>query len=400
MNPPRSSLHRIKIVFNKEMLDNLRDHRSILSALASTLIGPVLLLIMIVIVGRAFFRDQTDKKLQVAVIGSENAPTLMQFLKQNNVEIIPAPAGPETAVRNGDLNIVLVVPESYKNDFEAGRPATIQLILDSSRQSAVADIERIRDLMDNFTKLMASLRLMARGISPEVITPLALEMVDVSTPQTQVLIFLNMMPYFVIMVVFVGGMYVIIDTTAGERERGSLEPLLINPVARWEFVLGKLLASIPFAILSLVVTLAAFALCFNAFPLEDYIGFQLSLDLGALVSIFFVSLPMVLLASAAQMIITSFTRSFKEAQTYVGFLPLIPALPGIGLAFMPVKATLWMMLIPTFGQQLLINQMLRSEPISTMNIVISTAVTTVAAIALILVAIRIYQRERLIFGAR
>jgi sodium transport system permease protein len=208
------------------------------------------------------------------------------------------------------------------------------------------------------------------------------------------------MPYFIIMVVFVGGMYVIIDTTAGERERGSLEPLLINPVARSEFVMGKLLASIPFAILSVFVTLLAFALAFNAFPLEDYIGYPMSIDLRALVGIFIISLPMILLASAVQMIITSFTRSFKEAQTYVGFLPLIPALPGIGLAFMPIKARLWTMMIPTFGQQLLINQMMRGEPIDPLNIIVSTAVTTLAAIALIFVAIHLYRQERLLFGAK
>jgi len=396
----KASLQRIAIVFQKEALDNLRDRRSLFSALISTIIGPGLLLIMIIIVGKTLLRDQTENKLELQVIGAENAPTLILFLKQHNVEIIPGPDDPETAVRNGDSNVVLVIPDTYGNDFEQGHPATVQLIEDSSRQSAISDIQRVSRLLDNYSETIGSLRLMARGISPTVTEVLAVETVDVSTPQTQVLIFLNMMPYFIIMVVFVGGMYVIIDTTAGERERGSLEPLLINPVARWEFVLGKLLASIPYAILSLFVTLAAFALAFNAFPLEEYIGYPMSINLKALVGIFMISLPMIFLASAVQMIITSFTRSFKEAQTYVGFLPLIPALPGIGLAFMPVKAKLWTMLIPTFGQQLLINQMMRGEPIDPLNIIVSTAVTTVAAVALIFLAIQLYKRERLLFGAK
>jgi len=396
----KASLQRISIVYKKEVLDNLRDRRSLISALISTIIGPALLLVMIVIVGKTLLRDQTENKLKLHVVGAENAPTLMLFLKQNNVEILPAPDDPETAIRNGDLNIVLVIPEDYGVNFENGRPATVQVIEDSSRQSAFADIQRTTDLLENYTKIIGSLRLMARGISPTVTEALAVETVDVSTPQTQVLVFLNMMPYFIIMVVFVGGMYVIIDATAGERERGSLEPLLINPVARWEFVMGKLLASIPFAILSVFVTLSAFALAFNAFPLEEYIGYPMSIDLKALVGIFFISLPMIFLASAVQMIISSFTRSFKEAQTYIGFLPLIPALPGIGLAFMPVKARLWTMMIPTFGQQLLINQMMRGESINLLNIVVSTAVTTLAAVALIFVAFRLYQRERLLFGAK
>jgi sodium transport system permease protein len=396
----KSSLNRILIVFNKEVIDNLRDRRSIFSALATTIIGPALLLLMIIIVGKTLLRDQTENKLQLQVIGAENAPTLIMFLEQRNVEIIPAPADPETAVRNGDSNIILVIPEGYGEDFTQGRPATVKVIMDSSRQSALSDIQRTSELLENYSGMIGSLRLITRSISPTVTDVLAIERVDVSTPQTQVLVFLNMMPYFIIMVVFVGGMYVIIDSTAGERERGSLEPLLINPVARREFVIGKLLASIPFAILSVFVTLAAFALSFNAFPLEEYIGYPMSINLKALVGIFFISLPMIFLASAIQMVITSFTRSFKEAQTYVGFLPLVPALPGIGLAFMPVKAKLWTMLIPTFGQQLLINQMMRGEPISTMNILVSTLVTTLAAIAVIFLAIRLYEQERLLFGSK
>lgn len=396
----RTSPQRIVIVFVKEVVDNLRDRRSLVSSLASTLIGPVLILLMVIILGKTLWRDQTENKLKLQVVGAEHAPTLILYLEQNNVEIIPGPDDPETAVRNGDANVVLVIPPAYGDDFEHGRPAAIQLVADSSRQSAFADIQRTTDLLENYTKVIGSLRLMARGISPTVTEVLAIETVDVSTPQTQVLIFLNMMPYFIIMVIFIGGMHVIVDATAGERERGSLEPLLINPVKRSEFVIGKLLASIPFATLAVFVTLFAFALSFNAFPIEEYIGFPMSIDINALVGIFFISLPMIFLASAIQMIVTSFTRSYKEAQTYTGFLPLVPALPGLALAFVNVKPTLWMMMIPTFGQQILINQMMRGEPIDPLNIFVSTVSTTLAAVFCIFVAIRLYQQERLLYGAK
>src|SRR5690606_42078232 len=118
----------------------------------------------------------------------------------------------------------------------------------------------------------------------------------------------------------------------------------------------------------------------------------------ALVNIFLLSLPMIVLASALQMIIATFTRSFKEAQTYTGFLPIIPALPGLALAFLPVRPALWMMLIPTFGQQILINQFLRSEPISWMNVLISTAVTILVSLIITFVAMKLYEGERIITG--
>lgn len=396
----KTSLQRIGAVFSKEIQDNLRDRRSLLSSLASTLIGPVLMIVLIVVLGKTLLKDSLEDPLLLPVIGAESAPNLIAFLEQNNVTIQPGPKDPKIAVRNGDVNLVLIIIDDYANDFQDGHSANLQLIVDSTRQSAMTDVERARSLISSYSQQIAVMRLLVRGISPEIINPILTERVDVSTPQSQVMFFLNMMPYFIILVVFTGGMNVIIDATAGERERGSLEPLLINPILRRDLVLGKLAASIPFATASVLITLLAFALSFNLFPLEEYIGFQLTIDPRSMVGIFLISLPMIFLASAVQMIVASFTRSYKEAQTYVAFLPLIPALPGILLAFLPVRPSVIHMLIPTFGQQLLINQLMRGEPMNNNLIAISTVVTIVTAIILIAVAVQLYQRERIIFGAR
>lgn len=395
----RQSFARIGVVFLKETIDNLRDRRSIITAMISTLIGPALLLAMIMIVGRTFNQDANVMSFPLPVQGAENAPSLVKFLEQNGAEILPSPLDPQAAVRSGDADIVLIIPAGYAEEFTSGRPATLQLVLDSSRQSATVVIERTRNLLNAYSSQLAAVRLLARGVDPTLIQPLAIERLDMATPQTLALLFLNVLPYFVVLVVFMGGMYVVIDTTAGERERSSLEPLLINPIPRWELVLGKLTASWPFAVAALFANLLAFGVAFNAFPLEDYLGVQIQLNARALIGIFFISFPMIILASALQMIIATFTRSFKEAQTYVGFLPLVPALPGIGLAFLPIKPSLWYMLIPTFGQQLLINQLLRAEPISWVYVLVSTLVTLALSVSLIWLAIRMYSRERILGGA-
>lgn len=392
-------LQRVFIIFRKETRDNLRDRRSIFSSMLSSLIGPALLLLMIIVVGRTF-NASGDEPVDLPVHGAELAPTLIQFLEQNGARIVPAPRDPQAAVLNGDVNIVLLIPPNYRDEFSQGYPASLRLLFDSTRQSALTDIRRVQQLLNGYNSQIGAMRLLARGINPAVITPLAIEEEDLATPQTQALIFLNMMPYFIVMVVFLGGMYVIIDTTAGERERGSLEPLLINPVQRSELVIGKMAASWPFATVTLLVTLVAFLIVFNAFPLEETIGFQLSIDPAALINIFFLSLPMILLASGLQMIIATFTRSFKEAQTYVAFLPLIPALPGIALAFLPIKTSLWAMFIPTFGQQLIINQWMRGESVDPLNVLVVSVFTIIISIFLIFFAVKLYQRERLLFSGR
>lgn len=400
MNPHSNAFERISIIFEKELKDNLRDRRSVFSALMSALIGPVLLVMLIIIMGRTFNTDNLEKPLELPVQGAENAPSLISFLEQNNVLILPAPENPRQDVRNGVRDLVLIIPDDFGESFSAGQPARVELVVDSSRQSAMPAVERARMLLDQYSAQIGSLRLMARGVSPAVLQPVIVARVDVSTPQSQVGIFLNMMPYFIVLVVFVGGMYVIIDTTAGERERGSLEPLLINPAPRWEVVVGKLAAAIPFAVFAVFLTLVAFAIGFNVFPIEDYVGFQVSIDTNVMIGIFLISLPMILLASALQMIIATFTRSFKEAQTYVAFLPLIPALPGIALAFIPVRASYLNMAIPTFGQQLLINQLMRGEPIDPANVVVSVISTTLCAILLVYLAVQLFKRERILMGAK
>jgi len=392
---------RIWTVFAKEVQDNLRDRRSILSALSSALIGPAVLLVLIVILGKTLFADLQEQTFELPLVGGEYAPALVHFLEQNGAILLSGPDDPEDAVRNGDVDLVLVIPGAeFGEDFSQGRPAAVRLVVDTTRQSASVKVERARNLLQSYAQQIGALRLMARGIDPVVLRPLAVEVRDVSTPQTQALLFVNMMPYFVVLVVFVGGMYVVIDTTAGERERGSLEPLLINPARRWELVLGKLLASLPFAMLSLFLTLTAFGSAFNLFPIEDYIGVQLRLSVPALAGIFVIALPMILLASSLQMVVATYTRSFKEAQTYVSLLALVPALPGIGLAFLPVKPTLVNMLIPTFGQQLLINQLMRGEPINLLFVAISAIATLVASLPLIYISVRLFERERVMFGPR
>ena len=394
----QEALRRIWVIFKKEVLDNLRDRRSLSSSLLTPVFMPVFLIAMIMVVGKSMLSDVVETPLYLPVVGAENAPGLMTFLQQNNVQVVPAPADPRSAVREGEVNVVLVIPADYGEALSKGRPAPLELVLDTSRQSAIGDISRARNLIGAYEGTIASLRLQARGVSPSLVNVVSIQTTDIATPQSQAVIFLNMLPFLLIMTVFVGSMYVIIDATAGERERGSLEPLLINPARRSEFVIGKLLAALPFGLVTLALALALFWAGFAFVPLEEYIGFKMEISSLVMWQIFWLAAPMVLLAAALQMVVASYTRSFKEAQTYLSFLPLVAGLPGAFLAFLPVKAKLGLMLIPTFGQSLLINQMLRGETVLAVNTLVTVAATLLAALGLTWLAIWLYHREQILHG--
>lgn len=390
-------IKKILIIIQKELLDNLRDYRSWITGLFWALFGPLLLGGMITLLGSTL-RENVEAPLILPVSGAERAPSLIAFLEQRDIIVEPAPADAQAAVIAGDINVALIIPEEYSEEFSAGETATLQLVLDSTRQSAMADIERTRNALDTYNSYIGVLRLSLRGVSPEVMRVVQIEEMDTATPQSQALIFISMLPYFIIFAIFNGASPVITDATAGERERGSLEPLLINPLPRGWFAIGKMLSAVPFAIINLIVTLAGFAAIFRLLPVEDLLGVQIGLDISALIAIFLICLPIVFLACAIQTLIASFTKTTKEAGTYLPFIGLIPSLPGLALAFLPVKPDLWTMLIPTFGQQILINQFLRYEPILFSNIVVSAGLTLVLALAITFIGIKLYEGERIISG--
>jgi sodium transport system permease protein len=390
-------LERIGIIFTKELTDHLRDRRTVITSLFYPLLGPLMLILLFTVIGQTA-ATRAEQPLELPVAGAERAPALVEFLRQNNARVQPAPANPQAAVSAGDADVVLVIPPHYADDFRAGRPATVQLVLDESRIAANTTIDRARNLLSQYSRQIGALRLLARGVSPLAVQALAIEDVDVATAQSRAANLLNLLPYFIIFALFSGGAGLAVDTTAGERERGSLEPLLLNPVPRRDFVLGKMSAALVLTLVAVAETLLGFALVLNLVPLGRAFGVQLSFSLASLATIFAISIPIMLLASALQMIVASTSRGAKEASTYLQLIPLIPALPGFVLAFMPIKPALWNLAIPTFGQQLLINQVMRGEPLNLLYVAISALVTLVTGAALLLIAIRLYQRESIVFG--
>ena len=203
---------RIGIVFAKEVIDNLRDRRTLINVLLSTMIGPAMLFLLFTVMGRES-SERADKPIDLPVSGAEYAPNLITFLSQNDVKIQSGPADPESEVRAGNHDVVLVIPSSHPEDFTAGRPATVRLVVDQSRQSSGATVMRVQRLLEAYNNQIATLRLMARGVSPTVVNALALEEVDVATPQSMAAMLLYIMPFFLVIAVSQGHV-------PGNRHRG------------------------------------------------------------------------------------------------------------------------------------------------------------------------------------
>lgn len=385
-------------VAHKEIVENLRDRRTVLSTfLFGPLFGPVLfVLLMGFMVGEEL--ERAEKPLALPVIGAAHAPNLVAWLGANGVAIEAPPADPEAAVKRHDHDLVLRIPAGFGAAWQAGERAPLELLLDQSQIKAQQSVARVRALLELYARTTATQRLLVRGIQPELIAPLKITDIDYSTPQSRAGMLLSFVPYLLILTVFAGAMYLAIDTTAGERERQSLEPLLINPVPRSSVMLGKLLATACFALTSLVLCIVAFALTSGLIPGEQM---AISIQLGwrECLLLLLSTAPIALVGAAIEVTVAAFSKSYREAQTWLGILIILPALPSMLMAINPVKPADWMYAVPLLSQQLLIEQTVKGEPVAAAHLLVSAATTLALGALFAVVAARLYHREHLAVSA-
>jgi sodium transport system permease protein len=385
-------------VYLKECRESLRDRRALLNALIiGPLLGPLLFIgLLRFSIGHEL--EQADKPLPVVIIGAERAPNLVTALQQQGLQALPPVGDIETAVREQRVALALRITEQFASDWRAGRPAQVDIIYDSSQRAGGSQFERLHGMLENYSRRTGAMRLVARGLTPSAGNGLLIATRDQATPQARGALLFAMLPYFLILTSFIGGMWLAIDSTAGERERQSLEPLLVNPVAREQILLGKLGAAASFSFTSLVLGLLAFSVAARLLPAQR-IEMSLDIEPAVIGGILLLMVPLVVLIVISQMLVAAFARSAREAQTYVGLLQLLPLIPSIAVSVLPVMPQPWMYALPLIGQQLTMLRLLRGEPVDALPLALCTVVTVLAAGAAFLVAKRIYESERLAINA-
>lgn len=385
-------------VYKKEIRENLRDRRSLFN---SVLLGPILFPILFI--GLAYFtgskqQENAEKVLEVPVVGVEHAPNLIGFLEQQGVVIQAAPADPEKSVKTQEVQVIVRIPEQFGEQWTAGEPAVIEVIADPSRRESRIPQQRIRGLLNAYGAQIGQLRVQLRGVSPTLRSPIMIKDVDLSTPQSRGMLVMIMLPYVLMITAFTGGMHLAIDSTAGEKERKSLEPLLISPVPRWQIMLGKMSATATFAFASLALTLLAFRFAFPLLP-TGALGVDLNLSGKAVGGILMAISPVVILAAAMLTTLAALAKSLREAQSYMGLVFMIPMIPSLIFMVNPMKPETWMMAIPMFSQNLLIGEFVRGESVSLLWLAMSMGSTLLIGFGFAAVAANLFNRPRIVFSS-
>jgi sodium transport system permease protein len=348
-------------VFRKEWVDALRDRRTLLMVLASSVaIGPLVLALLSALVAGIEARAEAR---EIVVVGIEHAPTLRNFLERQTYVVKPAPADYERQLADRSLgDPVVVIAPGFEQQLVGGEPPLVEVVSSAANPRAQSGVGRVQALLQGFVREQAMLRLAWRGVSPALLQPVEIAERDLADPAARAAQFTTLVPFFVLMAVLYGALNAALDTTAGERERGSLEPLLTNPLPRSALVLGKWGA------------VAAVGLLIAVLSAVSFIPAQWLIRSESLASLFrygwreaalFVALllPLAGALAALLMAIAIRSKSFKEAQAGATVVVLAVSLLPMATLFNQEGETVWHRFVPGLAQISLMGRVLRGEDI-------------------------------------
>ena len=387
------------VVFRKELVDSLRERRSLISALVfGPLFGPVLF-VLVTSYAVNLQIDEAEQPIEVPIIDGEGVENLVSHLFRRQIDVdherFTEVDALRDAVRRAEVDVGLVVDRDFGEALARGDAARVWIVADLANNTARPSITRLRAALDEYGRGIGVQRLALRGVDPGLATPLAVLTDDVSTPSGRAVLLLGMMTYFLLFSTLLGGTQVAIDTTAGERERGSLEPLLTLAASRAELVWGKIGVTFVFMAVSLAISIASFAIAVQFLPLAE-IGMTASLTPLVCVGIYLVMLPFSALGAGVMTVVASYTKSFREAQTYTSIAMVAPPLPIILVVLNPVQPSLPLMLVPSLSQHLLVTELVKGEAFDPLHLAVSAVVTIAVGVVCGFATVRRYRGEAIL----
>jgi len=368
-------MREILAIYFKEISDAMRDRRTLLMVLASSLLlVPVLLFVFSTIMSQV---ESQSVDRSVIVVNMKDAPSLENYILRQGYQIKQAPADYEEKSRNKELTKpVLIVSDNFENNLAQLKRVELEIAYDTSNRQAEMGLRPLRSLLNGYTQERSSLALMMRGVSAEVLQAVEVKERHISRPDERRVTITGMLPMVLIMAIVMGGMFAAIDSTAGERERGSLEPLMMNPVSGMQLAIGKTAAVASVSVLIVILTVSSF------FPAQSVIAnealraeFQFGWKDAA--AFLVVLIPLAAALSALQVALSLTCKTFKEANVRNQLLSLVVPFMPMFFILNPGKEPAWLGWVPIMAQTQMMNQVLKGELVSANSIGMAIAVCAV-----------------------
>ena len=381
-------------VMRKELRDFARDRRTFLLTLFTAPLLYPLLFLGIDKLSNLRVENQLEKDMALPVVGIERAPNLVAFLASHGITASEAPDDYEARIRAQREDVALVIAPDFAEAWHAGKPAKVEIVADTTRRTSDVQVARVRTVLTAYGQSVGALRLLARGVNPMVAAPVSVGTRDLATAEAKRGIFLSViLPMLLMMFAFIGGSHLVMDTTAGERERQSLEPLLATPASRGALVSGKMLASAAVGLTAILLILLSFK--FSASIGRGMAG-SLDVSFMAMGKLLLVLLPLVLIGTALLTCLAAGARSMKEAQSHIVWLMMLAMMPGYALMAYPLKDTqLWQYAVPFLSQNQMLVKVTRGEMPGAEQWGVYLAASLLMAVLLWAVAVWRYKQEKL-----
>jgi sodium transport system permease protein len=384
------------VVFRKELTDALRDRRTWLVVLASSLVaGPVSLLLLASFVSSA---EESAAKREVVIVNAAAAPALINFLQRQGAQVRDAPANFREQLQSGRLqNAVVVIPDDFARRLARGESVQLDVVFDETATRAQTAVRTTLALLQGYNRELGVQRLLARGASPQLMQPLRIEEVNLASSRGRGAQLLFLVPWLALVGAVVGAISVAIDVTAGERERGSLEPLLMNPVSTASIVIGKWAVAAACSAAVVFLTLAGFTVAMQFVRSENLAALM---QFGAPEAILFIVLllPFSAMVAALNMLAATYGRSHKEAQTYASYIAMLVNFVPVIPLFLTIRDATWQLLVPALGQQTVLMRALRGEPVGAIDVLLPSTIALAATAAALMLQARLLRDERIVFS--
>jgi len=380
-------ISNIMTMLRKELIDAARDKRSVMAGLYYAIGTPLLMCGMfMLLIGQM----SSPEDLNIKIENGERAPDLVKYLSSQGIT-----HGDDQDKSLDVKDIRLIFSDDYAAQMAKGLSAEVTLVADNSNEKLQNSIRRLEKNLQTYSAEMGSLRLIARGIDPRVIQPIKVNVEDQATPDSKGGVILGVATMTMIYAVFISGMNLAIDTSAGERERNSLALLLSHPVSTRNIVLAKVLAVTVFAMLGLLLTLIISKLSYSFVPWQE-LGFTVSISTNFILLMLLIGLPIAIMAASLQLFVSFMAKTFKEAQSYLTLVLIVPMMLSMAASYNIAPDTLqW---LPVSGQQQALIAFIKGREIPMLQLLLSSLTTLVIAFGLTFAMERSLKSEKIVFG--
>ncbi|WGL18294.1 ABC transporter permease [Microbulbifer bruguierae] len=378
-------------LLRKEFLEAWRDRRALIMAVSFALLFPVMM------AGGATFmiKKQIEETSRVAILGGERAPLLLERLRGPGLEVERLEAGEPRELLAQGYHLVLSVSEGFVERYQEFRAPQLYLYLDSSSREAGRAQRQVQERLAALQQMVVTQRLVARGVGAGLLAPWQLEVRDVSTPSSRGALLLAMVPGLLVLTLFVASLATSVDTSAGERERLSMETLLLQPLPPWQIITAKMFAVASLGWIGSVLAIGALVLLMPTMPLAE-LGIKQDTTPVGVLSMGLLLLPLALLVAVLQILLALRSRSFKDAQTQLSIFQIAPLLLLMALDMAQVSLTGSWQLLPLVGHQQWLKALLIGDSVSPLWALAGSAITLVLVVAAVVTGARALRRESLL----